>query len=486
MSTQVDPPMIGEHWNGAAWTLILLVAGALFLDGLDLSMVNIALPTIGRELDLEAGVLQWIVNGYILGYGGFLLLGGRASDLFGRRPVFLWAVLIFGVASIISAFVSDIGWLIALRFIKGVAAGFTVPAGMSIVSTAFAAGPSRMRALSIYAVFGTMGYTLGLVIGGVLTQVGWRLTLLAPGPIALLFFILGLAFIPKVRRPMFSFRQFDLFGAISLTGSLLLLVYGLVQGPEAGWDSPSSWGTIAIGVVLLLAFLLVEARHRYPLMRLGILKNGAAVHASLSAGLLLGAYMAFQFLVTLYVQGSLLWMPIVVALAFLPSGLLQPFIGPRMGPILARWGSTGAILIAMVLLAVAYLLMLRAEPGMSYWEFLFPTMILIGLAHSIGLPAVTIGATQGVAEHEHGLASGLLNTSFQVGGAIAIALVAAVLASANEGVVEGELLPNFHEGMVVAAILVGLGVALSVLRLISEKRQGFRPSASPVSPTPMH
>ncbi|WP_019971697.1 MFS transporter [Mycobacterium sp. 141] len=475
VQTQSAP--IGERWTGAAWGLILIVAGALFLDGLDLSMVNIALPTIGRELHLEAGALQWIVNAYILGYGGFLLLGGRASDLFGRRTVFLVAVAVFGIASVVSAFMSDIGWLIALRFLKGVAAGFTVPAGMSIVSTAFAPGASRMRALSIYAVFGTMGFTLGLVIGGALTQIGWRLTLLAPGPIALVFFVLGLKLVPTTVRPVFSWRQFDLFGAVTLTASLLLLVYGLVQGPALGWGNPGTWVPIVVAIVLLATFLVIESKHPHPLMRLGILTNAGAVHASVSAGLLLGAFMGFQFLVTLYVQGGLLWIPIIVALAFLPSGLLQPFLGPRMGPILARRGSTGAILVALGLLTIGYLLMLRTEPGMSYWEFLFPTMLLIGLAHSIGLPAVTVGSTHGVPEHEHGLASGLLNTSFQVGGAIAIAVVAAILASAKSTPVEGELLPNFHQGMFAVVIFAAVGVVLSVIRLIREQREHPRPEA---------
>ncbi len=457
------PPLIDEKWTGAAWGLIILVAGALFLDGLDLSMVNIALPTIGRELNLEAGSLQWIVNAYILGYGGFLLLGGRASDLFGRRNVFLTAVAVFGVASIISAFMSDITWLIALRFIKGIAAGFTVPAGMSIVSTSFEQGHSRSRALSLYAVIGTMGFGMGLVLGGALTQVGWRVTLFAPGPVALLFFLMGLKLVPKVSRAASSWKEFDLFGALTLTGSLLLLVYGLVQGPEIGWGNPVTIISLLAAVVLLIVFVIVELKHPYPLMRLGLLRSASVAHVNISAAVLLGSFMGFQFVITLYVQGSLGWIPIMVALAFIPSNIIQPILGPRMGAVFtrAKRGTTVPILVSLSLLAIGYLLMLRAEPGMSYWDFLFPTMILVGFAFAIGFPAVNVGATMGVADHEHGIASGLMNTSLQIGGAISLAIVAGVLAT-DRPTVSGELMPGFHEAMVIMAMLTGFGVLLTL------------------------
>ncbi len=469
------PALIGEKWNAAAWILVLLLSGALFLDGLDLSMANIALPQIGADLDLAAGSLQWIVNAYILGYGGFLLLGGRVSDLIGRRTVFLVSVLVFGVASVISAFMFDIGWLITLRFLKGVAAGFTVPAGMSIISTAFQAGPSRTHALSVYAVFGTMGFTLGLVIGGALTQIGWRLTLFAPGPIALVIFFAALKLVPRVTRPEFSWKQFDLFGALTLTAGLLLLVYGLVQGAEVGWTAIATLISLGLAVILLITFVLIELRHPAPLLRLGILQNAGAVHASVSAGLLLGGFMGFQFIITLYAQNALGWIPIVLAMAFLPSSILQPFLGPRMGPIFSSHGTSWPLLIAMSLLTAGYLLMLRTEPGMSYWDFLFPTMLLIGIAHSIGLPAVTVGSTTGIDEHEQGLASGLLNTSFQIGGAVALAVVGAILASTSQPLVKGELLPNYGSGMIAMSAFTGIGVVYAIVRVIAE-RQGKRTS----------
>ena len=183
--------MSDRDWNPAVWALLIVVCGALFLDALDLSMVGVALPSIGASLHLETGSLQWVVSGYVLGYGGFLLLGGRASDIFSRRTVFLVAVAVFGVASVVSALLSSEAALVALRFIKGASAGFTVPAGLSILTTTFAEGPARNRALGVYTLCGASGFSLGLVFGGLLTELGWRATFLVPGPVALVLVAAG-------------------------------------------------------------------------------------------------------------------------------------------------------------------------------------------------------------------------------------------------------------------------------------------------------
>src|SRR3954447_25800257 len=207
------PVIRGLAWTRATWLLLVVLCGALFLDGLDLSMVGVALPSIGDDLHLSAGSLQWIVSGYVLGYGSFLLLGGPASDLLGRRRVFLTAVAFFGVTSVISAFLSNDFLLIALRFVKGASAGFTVPAGLSIITTTFAEGPARSRALSIYTVCGASGFSLGLVFGGLLTELGWRMTFLLPGPAALLLLFAGLKVVPRSERQASSLKHFDLVGA---------------------------------------------------------------------------------------------------------------------------------------------------------------------------------------------------------------------------------------------------------------------------------
>ena len=200
-----------------------MLAGALFLDALDVSMVGVALPSIGADLGMDQASLQWIVSGYVLGYGGLLLLGGRASDLFGRRRVFLTALAVFAVASVLSALVDVNALIVVLRFVKGVAAAFTVPAGLSIITTTFAEGPARNRALSIYTVSGASGFSLGLVFGGLLTEMSWRATLIFPGPVALLLLLAGTRVIPRSHAARVNWAHFDVAGAVTSTGSLLLL-----------------------------------------------------------------------------------------------------------------------------------------------------------------------------------------------------------------------------------------------------------------------
>ena len=221
-----------------AWGALLVLCGALFLDALDVSMVGVALPSIKSDLGLSTSSLQWIVSAYVLGYGGFLLLGGRAADLLGRRKVFLISLGVFAVASVLGAFVDDGSLLIATRFIKGVAAAFTAPAGLSIITTTFAEGRARNKALSIYTATGATGFSLGLVIGGLLTEAGWRWVFLLPAPVALIALIAGLRLVPDSgRAPRIGRRGFDVSGAVTITAAMLLLVYTLVDAPNAGWAS---------------------------------------------------------------------------------------------------------------------------------------------------------------------------------------------------------------------------------------------------------
>jgi MFS family permease len=458
----------GLDWSKATWGLLVVLCGALFLDGLDLSMVGVALPSIGADLHLSAGALQWIVSGYVLGYGSFLLLGGRASDLLGRRRVFLSAVAVFGVTSVISAFLSNDLALIALRFVKGASAGFTVPAGLSIITTTFAEGPARSRALSIYTVCGASGFSLGLVFGGLLTELGWRATFLVPGPVALALFVAGIRVIPTAAREAVSLAHFDLAGAFTSTGSLLLLVYSVVEAPTRGWGNPVTIGLLVLSAALMGTFVLIEQRHSHPLVRLGILRSSALVHANLSAAAMFGGYVSFQFVVTLYVQNSLGWSPLGMAMAFLPAGLIVVASAPRMGVLLERINTTVLIGAGLTALLAGYALFLRVGPSMSYANFLLPTMLLLGVGFALCFPSVNAQATAGVEDHEQGLASGLLNTSMQLGGAVVLAIVTAILTSSAAGGAKRHdgLLPGMDSalGVVVGISLVGLALTVARLR----------------------
>lgn len=454
-----------EGWTSRTWLLLVVLCGALFLDGLDISMVGVALPSIGDDLGMSASALQWIVSGYVLGYGGLLLLGGRSADLLGRRQVFLTAVAVFGLASVASAMLSSPEAIISLRFVKGVAAAFTVPAGLSIITTTFAEGPARNKALGIYTVVGASGFSLGLVFGGLLTELGWRATFLLPGPVSLLLVLVGFRVIPAAKRSLTSLADFDLFGALSSTSALLLLVVAVVEAPTRGWTSPVVIGLFVASAALATAFVATELRHPNPLVRLGILRSWHLVHANVSGAIMAGGYFAFQFLVTLYLQNSLGWSPLAMALGFLPAGLLVVASSTRIDRLLARVRTQVLIAGGMVAFLTAYVLFLRVDPGLSYVVLLLPTMLLLGVGFALSFPSINAQATSGVADHEQGLASGLVNTSVQIGGAVVLAIISAILgnAAASEGPAQhGELMPGMLTGLQVIAVLTAVGVVASI------------------------
>ncbi|ORM25894.1 MFS transporter [Williamsia sp. 1135] len=480
-------PQTPEHvtspggWSGKIWLLLVVLAGALFLDGLDVSMVGVALPSMGGDLGMDQTQLQWIVSGYVLGYGGLLLLGGRASDLLGRRTVFLSALAVFGIASVVSAATEIDSLIIALRFVKGVAAAFTVPAGLSIITTTFAEGPARNKALSIYTVCGASGFSLGLVFGGLLTELSWRATLIFPGPVAIALLVVGARVIPKSSRKPFSWAHFDAIGAITSTAALLTLVYAVVQAPEVGWAASSTIVLFLVAAALAATFIAVEVRHRHPLLRLGILRSLTLVHANLSAAAMFGGYVAFQFVVTLYLQDSLGWSPIQMSLGFLPAGLLVVASAFFMDRILDRVSTRILIAAGFVAFLVGYLWFLRVEPGASYVVFLLPTIVFLGLGFAITFPSVNSQATAGVSDDEQGLASGLVNTSIQIGGALMMAVITAILGSAEPGR-SGELIGGMVPAITVIAALTVVALLGTVVVLALERRRSTRkPNASAVS-----
>jgi MFS family permease len=457
----------GSNWSTRTWLLLVVLCGALFLDGLDISMVGVALPSIGSDLSMSPSTLQWIVSGYVLGYGGLLLLGGRSADLLGRRQVFLTAVAVFGLASVVSATLSSPEAIIALRFIKGVAAAFTVPAGLSIITTTFAEGPARNRALSIYTVVGASGFSLGLVFGGALTEVGWRATFLLPGPVALLLVAVGSSVVPASKRSVSRLAEFDLAGALTSTAALLSLVVAVVEAPTHGWASGTVLGLLAVAVALAIVFVAIEQRHGSPLVRLGILRSWHLVHANLSGAIMAGGYFSFQFLATLYLQDSLGWSPMAMALGFLPAGLLVIASSTRIDRVLGRFGTQKLIATGMVSFLVGYLLFLRVDPGLGYAALLLPTMLLLGIGFATVFPSVNVQATAGVADHEQGLASGLVNTSVQIGGAVVLAVISVILANHATGgqPVHDQVIPGMLQGLRVVAGITVFGVLASLVTL---------------------
>jgi MFS family permease len=457
-----------DQWSARTWGALFLLCGVLFLDGLDVSMVGVALPSIRQDLGLSTSQLQWIVSGYVLGYGGLLLLGGRAADLLGRRRILLIGLTVFTAASLLGGMVSDPNLLIATRFLKGASAAFTAPAGLSYITTTFAEGHERNRALSVYTAFGASGFSSGLILGGLLTEAGWRLTFLLPVPFALLILALAPRLLVKDPPSERVRGGFDLAGAVTITAGMLLFVRTIVRAPDVGWASATTIVSFVIALALLSTFVAIERRARQPLVRLGILSAGHIRRANLGAMATAGSYFGFQFIATLYLQSVLGWSAIETALAFLPAGLLVAFGSTRVGPLVDRVGTTPLIIVSFIAFAAGYALFLRADLHPSYPLVILPTMILIGIGFALGFPSFNMQGTTGVADHEQGLASGLINTSFQVGGAIVLAVVSAVIGDGSASGADAQsFLDASHTavGVVTGVALLGLVSGLSGLTL---------------------
>ncbi|MFI1016920.1 MFS transporter [Streptomyces sp. NPDC020965] len=488
MTSPPNAPVAREHWSPRLWGTLLVLCAAMFLDALDVSMVGVALPSIATDLDLSTSTLQWIVSGYILGYGGLLLLGGRAADLLGRRRVFLIALAVFAVASLLGGLVDSGPLLIASRFIKGLSAAFTAPAGLSIITTTFKEGPQRNRALSIYTACAATGFSMGLVLSGLLTEVSWRLTMLLPAPIAVLALIAGIKMIPRSAREDAG-KGYDLPGAVTGTASMLLLVFTVVQAEQVGWASARTLLSFLAAAVLLTVFVTVELRSPHPLIRLGILRSGSQVRANLGAAMLFGSYIGFQFLVTQYMQSLLGWSALTTALAFLPAGALVALSSTRIGSVVDRFGTPRLIAIGFALQVAGYALFLGIDLSPTYAVAILPSMVLVGGAFALAFPSLNIQATNGVDDHEQGMVSGLLNTSVQVGGAVFLAIVTAVVAAGggHGGGTPQEVLDSYRPGLVAVTVIgaAGLLVALTGLRTRRDRGSVVVAAALPgVAPTP--
>lgn len=451
MSDPQFPPLVGstDRMGGRAWGVLLVLCGAIFLEGIDVAMLNVALPSIRADLGLSTATLSGVVSAYVLGYGGFTLLGGRAADMFGRRRMFLLWLVVFLLFSGLGGFATE-GWMLLLaRFVTGVAAAFMTPAGLSIITTSFTEGPHRNRALLFYAGTAAGGFSLGLVAGGLLAAIDWRWVFFAPVILSIIILLAAIPLIKDTGWPPRSAHGFDLAGAITVTGALLLLVGGVLrlEHPGRGWGWTAA--AFAAGLVLLVAFVAIERRSAAPLVRLGILRSAPLVRANVGALLFAGSFFGFQFLVTLYLQELRGWSALETGLALLAVGVdsvLAPTLTPRL---VNRFGNVRVIFGGLVLAAVAYALFLPVGLDWTY-SAMFPTMIVLGLAFSLAYGPLTIAATDGVAEREQGLAGGLLNSSFQFGAALGLSVVTAASIGA------------FGAGQSLAASLDGLRTALFV------------------------
>nr|WP_062336479.1 MFS transporter [Herbidospora sakaeratensis] len=407
------------------WGVLFVLCGTIFMEGVDVALLNVALPAIRADLGLSTGVLSGVVSAYVLGFGGFILLGGRAADMLGRRRMFLLWLGVFVVFSGLGGLATE-GWMLLLaRFVTGVAAAFIAPAGLSLITTNFAEGTLRNRALIIYGAVGGAGYSLGMVTGGVLTTFGWRWVFFAPVIFASLLLAAAIPLIRDDGRR--AEGRFDLAGAFTVTGAMLLLIYGVVR-----LERPDLWVVpiFAAGLGLVAAFVAIERRTAHPLLRLGLLKTGTIARTNVSTILFMAAFSAFQFLVTLHLQEERGWTTLETGLIMATMGV-DAILGPTVTPWLIRkYGTVRVIFAGAVVGAAAYLLFLPTGIDQAALVML-PALLLIGVAFALAYGPYTIAATDGVAEREHGVAGGLFYTCAQFGMALGISAATAVYATGS-------------------------------------------------------
>jgi EmrB/QacA subfamily drug resistance transporter len=407
----------------ARWAALVVVCFAQFMVILDATIVNVALPSIQADLDLSPENLQWIVNSYTLLFGGFLLLGGRAADLLGRRRLFIAGVALFSLASAANALATSGTMLIVARGVQGLGAALVSPAALSIITTTFDEGAERTKAMGVWGAIAGAGGAVGLLLGGILTDLlSWQWIFVINVPIGIGVAFAALRWVPESRQEM-THRRFDLAGAVSVTAGLVILVYAIVKAEAKGWGSLHTLGLAAIALLLLATFVLIERRSAAPLVRLGIFRVRTLAAANATLFLVAGGLFGMFFFASLYVQQILGYSPLKAGLAFLPvtAGIV---IGAMLAQVfIRRFGVKPTTLVAMTV-AAAGLVVLAATTKVdgSYLGILFGLFPMSVGMGSTFVP-LTLVATTGIEHDDAGLASGLFNTSQQVGGALGLAVL---------------------------------------------------------------
>jgi EmrB/QacA subfamily drug resistance transporter len=471
------------------WWALALLCGAFFMVLLDAAIVLVALPSIGADLGFSEQALQWVLSAYALTFGGLLLLGGRAADLLGRRRLFMAGVLLFTAASLGCGLAWSPAALLAARVVQGVGAAIMTPTALSIIATTFPDGSERNKALGIWGALGGVGATAAWLIGGPLVDgPGWEWIFLINIPLGLAALALSPLLLRESRAAL-TRRSYDPAGALTSTGALVLLVCALVEAPEAGWGSLQTIGLVAGSGVLLAAFALIESRHRAPLVPLRLFRSRTLVGANLVMLVRSTVGVGMLFVLTLYAQRVLGYSAVKFGLGTAVLAVMAG-VGSIVGQALVlRVGFRTVAATGMALMGAGSLLLTQVSVSGSYFGDIFLALLVTGPGIGLAFVTATVAALAGVAEQESGLASGLSNTAFQIGGALGVAIATTVAVStsgrylavnqgANPLVVLNE---GYQAAFVACVVLAGIGVALALL-LLGRPRNApqERPEAAPV------
>ena len=437
--------MQSTHIN--RWRAFALLAIAFFMTVIDLTIVNVSLPTIGRDLHFSQTNLQWVVTAYALTFGGFLLLGGRAADLLGRRRVLMVGLGLFSAASLAAALATGAGFMIGARAIQGIGAAIMLPAALSIVMNMFQEGAERNKALGIWGGLGAGGATVGVIAGGLLTRyAGWQYIFYLNVPIGAVALLLAPRIVPESRLDTVR-RKFDAAGALAGTGGLVLLVDAISQAPLYGWGATRTIGVLAAAAVLLTAFVVIERRVTDPILPLSIFRLRTLAGAN-TAGLLLGgSFYAFIFLGTLYMQQVLHYSAVQCGLAWLAASMTSLALAGVSQALVTRVGTRLVMALGMLLIGAGAIWATQVPVQGHFLANLAAPMVVAGAGTAFAFIPISIAALAGVKERQAGLASGLLNTSQQLGGAIGIAIASSVAASHTQTLL--------HAGHAAPAALTG-------------------------------
>jgi EmrB/QacA subfamily drug resistance transporter len=435
------------------WVVLVIACMAQFMVVLDASVVNIALPSVQRGLHFSPTNLQWIVNGYTLIFGGFLLLGGRAADLLGRKRLFVAGVVLFSAASLLNGFAQSSGMLIAGRALQGLGGALVSPAALAIITTTFRDGDDRTKALGIWSAIAASGAAVGLLVGGVLTDIAsWRWVFFVNVPIGIATVVMAVRFVAESRLQDAN-RSLDIAGAFAVTGGLVVLVYAIVKAQAFGWGSARTLGLGAVAIALLAAFVVIERRSRAPLMRLAIFRIRALAVADTALLLVASGMFGMFYFASLYVQEVLGYNPLKAGLAFLPV-TVGIIIGAGLAQQLIRRVGVRNVSIAGISLASIGMLVLTQLPVHgSYVGDLLVGLLPMSLGMGLTFVPITLLATSGVPSDDSGLASGLFNTAQQVGGSLGLAILSTLAASQTSSLLSA------HSGSAVAARVSGYHVA---------------------------
>jgi EmrB/QacA subfamily drug resistance transporter len=446
-------------------TILFLLSAATLLVVVDSAIINVALPVIKVALHFTQDSLQWVLTSYLLAFGGFLMLGGRTADLYGRRRVLVAGLAGFSLCSLLTGFSVNAPMLIVMRGLQGLAAAFMAPSALAILLTIFEEGPARHRALSIWGVVTSGGGAVGVLLGGVLTQyLGWRWNFFVNVPIGGLS-IWGIVRHVPAQIAEASDARLDVPGATLVTGGLMALVYALTLAARAGWSAASTIAAFAMSACLLIGFLINEARVEHPLVPLSIFRLRNVIGGNLMMLPIVAGALGLYFFTSLYVQEVLHYSPALTGLAFLPVPVVMGVVSCLAPPLLDRFGHKPVLAAGTALASPGSILMSYHGSQASYWTQLLPLFLVLAVGLGFAFVAITVAATSGVPADQAGLASGLINTSQQVGGALGLAVLAVVASattarslSGGGGHVAASLLGYQHAFLAAAALMAGAWV----------------------------